>query len=705
MSPEPINPTPPGGNEDLLANIRARRQAMRDANARIRPPDANDYTKHLEKIVKDLEELDGVVEGRLQKDSEQIKKITQRLSIQRQLSPSVWAAAASSRRELFEKYEDISFAPSQITRSTPGYRASYLERVKGLGIEARSPEFQSLLGESISPSASQNIGGELMSRGLEGEVSKISKDFIEMNAQRTAGLLTESAYARKVEDLKNKYAVTLNVVRELNKNKAEGVQLADKETERIKAGASAGYANLRRILPAAGARTLDAAVQSPSFQKIFGNVEAEEKAAGAGRKDMAPMASAASQGMDKIASSLQQILSISKMASIAMIAVGKFIEALDEARKVQGAAIPALAAGAGNMGIGYQKFAMDVLNSNDAIFDSLKYTDQFVPLVTASFSAMATIGNTSNRHLESGNRNLARSLMEVGLAGKGMGMEFGQSMGMAAQFTKALNLGEHQVGKYFKEYIALSKIARLSMDDFGKSIGDVMEYSKMFGEEGAKRIVADMAVMTKNLGPAQQQVAMGALRSMANMDLTRQVGMVMAANNGSSASIMKLQRAMAGGANGPGVLGVMTESVGAMMQQVSAGLKGDDVGRRLLGMASAAEQLMGPGMGKALFAQGENFEQSELYRVMMGQSDKTPKEIQKLIDDMQKQFDPQRMGAEAMTKNTDTLTKIFNLLENTFRGMARSVLGSKLGLNIMDFASDMGETGESNALLKYKKTP
>ena len=595
-----------------------------------------DYTK----IYETLKSLKAAMADTSAKGMQDLKRLTEQ-------AKQADAFAHTTFQRVVEENEDLAFAKTKSflpadTVLSKKKISSHIAQVSRLQDIVQGGDFTELFGKAAGPSAGRN----LMARGLEGEVFKASQAMQLLVAETKRFNLSAPEVELRLKGIRDTFSKTISVA-------LYGPVVGAREDARIVAQRHTGANQLRAAMPGFLARGMD------KIPGMSGILASEESKAPQGY-----FAGVASAGLEKLVGTFG---GVAGAVSITVAAIAKFIAILDEQRKMQGEAIPALTAGASTMSSAYVNFADAVMSDNKDIYSSLAYTKEFMPLVSQAFKTMSSIGYTSGRDTMAGNLALARSLMEVGIAGKGMGMEFGESMGLAATFTKALNLNDAQVGNYFNRYIALTKIAKQSMGDFGASIGDAMGYARQFGTSGADSIIDEMATRVHDLtDEATRLNAQGAFKSLLGMDLGRQAGLAMAM--GGHSGLVRLET------SGGNPLGVLTDSIGYLMKKISGGLAGKDEATRRLGIASGAGSLLeNPAIAKALYNVQGPIEQSDLFRAITNQTGLSAKQNQALIDKAEAQFDPAQRGADSMNKATTTLDKILDILDNTLGKAARKM--------------------------------
>ena len=702
MSPTPTNPTPgqPGGdNRDLDAikkiianserpNSEQVGKVIKDVAGEVKKAmtDMANTIKESD-IANNLLALHNALEEGSNATAKEIQFLRDIAVQHEQLAAAKWKATmakySSTLGKRFGEGSGTSFL-SQESPTVDNLRlAKGLARNKRAGDIVQSGGFEELVGSPIT----KDIGSQMMARGMEGELFKASDAMIKLNAETKKGSVEREA---GLKNYRNEFAAVINQAKELNKNQLQGSAIADRESSRIKKTARAGTSSLRDVLPEGLARMMDS---SP----LFGKLRDKEEAAASGGKAMGIGSQIASMGLEKMAGAIGQLAGLAGSVSIVFAALSRLIGMMDEARKVQGAAIPALAAGAGKMGIGYEQFALDVMTSNRDIEVSLGQTNDFMPLVTEAFSAMGKVGAGAGEGGASSMKALARSLLQVGVAGKSVGMEFGQSMAIALGFQKSLGLAGGDVSNYFKHYITMSKIASMSMDEFTQSIGNAMDYTKQFGESATKGIIDEMAMRVDGMSRAATSLTHGAFKDLLGMNLTRQAGLAMAAGGGVS-GLARLQKS--GGGSGETPLGVLSESAGKMMDKVAQGLQGKGEATIRLGMASAAGDLISPAIAKALFYEQGDLSKSALYKAVTGKSGKTAEEQKELIRKAELQYDPQVAGADAMTKASGTLERIEAILQNLVKAGVRSGMSWFFGNSADEILRDPKAKAEAIGKLK-----
>ena len=709
MSPTPINPgqqgpIDPNDSERLREAARFLSDRMRKSTEQISKhvkDVAGSVEKAFDGIAKDIKESDiannllalhqEMAKG-ADASSKLLERLTEQARIHQQLASQKYQSTLAHYPALRKEFSRASYLPQEAPAVNPARLASNLARAQRAGEIAQGGDITELLG-GPKEAVTRGIGGPLMERGMEGELFKASDAMQRLYAEQKAGTLQAGEYENRIEEIKRKYASVLTIVREINRDKSNGIAIAEREADRIRKTAHTGTTQLRSILPEGMARGLDKS-------KLFNQLANSEAQAAAGGKAMGAGGQLASMGMEKMAESIAKISTMAGSVSVAFTIITKIIDAIDSLRKVQGAAIPALSAGMATGSKDASKFATDVVTSNSDIYSSLRGTSEFMPLVTQAFATMSTIGYSAMRDTDMGNKQLARGLMQVGIAGKAMGMEFGQSMGLSAKLTKALGTSEASVGSYFKQYIYLSKIAGQSMDDFGETLGDVMMRSRQLGETGALDFITEMAVRVHGLDAATKISVQGVFKSLMDLDLTRQAGMAVSTKG--IGGFAKLQQSMMGAQGAPSMIGFMTNTMGALMKQVSGGLKkGMDPAERSFIMSSAYAQISGdPVIAKALFSKGPEMEKSTLYKAVTNQIQMGPKEFEELMKKEREKFDPQERGAAQMTKSVNTLEKIYALLENTFRQLIFSGVGKMMHMSGDFLATEPGGNMDENLLMK-----
>ncbi len=637
------------------------------------------------RILSDLQKLEKLLQDKTGRHAARIRELTQQIAIEKMAAPQAFKRIAEHVPSV-SRAAGRSFSPSERSNLDPRYIANYLEQVKRVSSAASSPMMSQLVGEKVGA----GLGPQIMQRNLQGEMDKLREELENIAILKKRGLIQPLEEEQIIGRLGTKYASLIGHIREINKDRARGNEIADRELSRQKGKAPGGAHRLYQAAP-------DFVAKAMNTSQFMNRLFEAEKGAAAG-KPMSMGMRAASAGAEGLAGAMNRLNSAATYANMALAALMKFIEALDTARKVQASSIPALTVGSGQMAKGYRTFAQNVMVGNDEILQSIGSSGKFFPLMNASLKTMGTLGFRAadgSRALASENMALARSFMQVGIMGQAIGKDMDESQSMAADFARAFSLSGKGVEDFFRRYIAMTNVAKLASDEFTGAIGSMMDYTKLLGGVTAQATVGEMAALVGDMSDnAEKLMALGAFKTLLNKPIMQQAGLALA--TGGESRLAAFQT----GGGGATPLGVLTESAGDLMKQVSKGLEGRSEPIRRLGMAQAAGQLVDPSLASYFMHVKGPLEDNELYQHITGAKKLNEDQVNKLIDDAKKQYDPATIGADAMVKNTTTLDKIFNLLDTFLKRYAISAAGRAAGLGGIFRDSESAEPEDM-----FKKTP
>ena len=589
---------------------------------------------------------------------------------------------AKGLRSQIAEYKHFGIRPQRKAVAATGrsYAASDKAEfdTKGMSVFLeRAERAQGFLGKSSANSFFgadlTKMAGEMAAGDQDSELAKIENKLRKIAVLKEKGFLVGKQDEKMLVALQRAHAPFIKGLKERAGLDATHERVAIREKSRLEAQALSGTTKLRNQLGAGGAKALDWMLGNKAGKAIMA---AEDNAA---KKPMGYMAGMASMGMSKLASSGIAAMLNPITATVAAMAAAfrMIIGAVDDLRRVQGQAVPAMAAGGGKLVYKNEQLArslMDATGANHDLYMSLSGTNQFVPLVSASLATMGTLGSRSLRDTKEHAFATAKSFMEVGVMGQAMGLPMEKSMQMAAGFSRVFNKSGKDISKTFKEYIALSQIAGQSIDEFGGSIGDLTEYAKSFGAAGAQNILSSMGAITMNqqMTQMQKELAQGAGRSLLTSGLPYQAGLSLAARG--QGGLMGLARA-----GNP--MDYMTENVGALVKSAMAGMAGADEGTKRLSLASIVGQLTRmPGLDMALFKGEKDIEKQELFKAVTGQLNMTQEAVNAMVLKEASKYDAQAMGVYAATQQVGTLERIANMIENFINQYVRSSAGISLGL-------------------------